>query len=384
MEHFISKIQISKLRHLENLDIVLSDNERRHLLLTGKNGSGKTSLLEMLSNYLRAVVVSQKQNARKSLNREKYLREIANNGVKIDFNFADDYLEKIFAEGNFILAYFPANRKINILMAKGVEDIKFQKNYDISTDPTENFVKYMVHLKTQQAYARQENDSKVEEDIQSWFDRFENALKILLEDSSIRLEYDYKNYNFLIHQAGRLPFGFNELSDGYSSVIQIMSGIMLRMEQNWLLKGTLNDYNFEGIVLIDELETHLHIELQRKILPFLTEFFPRVQFIVSTHSPYILTSVSNATIFDLEKKVTFNDMSNYSIDNVAEAYFDSEDYSVRFENKLVEYKTLIEKSNPTDEERIRRTELRTELKNINSALSPRIKSEFEELELRRK
>ena len=37
-----------------------------------------------------------------------------------------------------------------------------------------------------------------------------------------------------------------------------------QIEQNWLLKGTLNDYNFEGIVLIDEIETHLHIELQRK------------------------------------------------------------------------------------------------------------------------
>ena len=383
MEHFISKIQIEKLRHLENIEIFLSENERRHLLLTGKNGSGKTSLLETLSDCLKAAVMDKIPNPRKIFESEKFLREVANNGVKIDFNFADD-LEKIFAEGNFILAYFTANRKTNILMAKGVEDVKFQKNYDISTDPTENFVKYMVHLKTQQAYARQENDSKVEKNIQSWFDRFENALKILLEDTTIKLEYDYKNYNFLIHQAERLPFGFNELSDGYSSVIQIMSGIMLRMEQNWLLKGTLSEYNFEGIVLIDELETHLHIELQRKILPFLTEFFPRVQFIVSTHSPYILTSVSNTTIFDLEKKVTFNDMSNYSIDNVAEAYFNSEDYSVRFENKLAEYKTLIEKSNPTDDERIRRTELRTELKNINSTLSPRIKSEFEELELRRK
>ena len=325
MEHFISKIQIEKLRHLENIEIFLSENERRHLLLTGKNGSGKTSLLETLSDCLKAAVMDKIPNPRKIFESEKFLREVANNGVKIDFNFADD-LEKIFAEGNFILAYFTANRKTNILMAKGVEDVKFQKNYDISTDPTENFVKYMVHLKTQQAYARQENDSKVEKNIQSWFDRFENALKILLEDTTIKLEYDYKNYNFLIHQAERLPFGFNELSDGYSSVIQIMSGIMLRMEQNWLLKGTLSEYNFEGIVLIDELETHLHIELQRKILPFLTEFFPRVQFIVSTHSPYILTSVSNTTIFDLEKKVTFNDMSNYSIDNVAEAYFDSEDY----------------------------------------------------------
>lgn len=383
MEHFISKIQIEKLRHLENLDIILSDNQRQHLLLTGKNGSGKTSLLENLSDCLKAAVMNKVPNLRKVFDSEKFLREVANNGVKIDFNFADD-LEKIFDEGNFILAYFPANRKTNILMAKGVEDVKFQKNYDISTDPTENFVKYMVHLKTQQAYARQENDSKVEKDIQSWFDRFENALKILLEDTTIKLEYDYKNYNFLIHQAGRLPFGFNELSDGYSSVIQIMSGIMLRMEQNWLLKGTLNEYNFEGIVLIDELETHLHIELQRKILPFLTEFFPRIQFIVSTHSPYILTSVSNATIFDLEKKVTFNDMSNYSIDNVAEAYFDSEDYSVELEKKFTEYKILLDKTDPTDEERIRRAELRTELKNINGTLSARIKNEFEELETRRK
>lgn len=383
MEHFISKIQIEKLRHLESLDIILSDNERRHLLLTGKNGSGKTSLLETLTDCLRASVMSHKKNLKENTNSEKYLRDVANNGVKIDFNFVED-LEKIFSVGEYILAYFPANRKANISLANGVENVKLDDNYDISKDPAENLVKYMVHLKTQQAYARQENDSKVETDTQSWFDRFENALKILLEDTTIKLEYDYKNYNFLIHQAGRLPFGFNELSDGYSSVIQIMSGILLRMEQNWLLKGTLSEYNLEGIVLIDELETHLHIELQRKILPFLTEFFPRVQFIISTHSPYILTSVSNATIFDLEKKVTFNDMSQYSIDNVAEAYFDSEDYSVELEKKFTEYKTLLEKNDPTDEERIRRAELRTELKNINGTLSARIKNEFEELETRRK
>lgn len=383
MEHFISKIQIEKLRHLENLDIILSDNQRQHLLLTGKNGSGKTSLLENLSDCLKAAVMNKVPNPRKVFDSEKFLREVANNGVKIDFNSVED-LEKIFSVGEYILAYFPANRKAKISLANGVENIKLNDNYDIDKDPAENLVKYMVHLKTQQAYARQEKDSKVETDIQNWFDRFENALKILLEDTTLKLEYYYKNYNFLIHQAERLPFGFNELSDGYSSVIQIMSGIMLRMEQNWLLKGTLNEYNFEGIVLIDELETHLHIELQRKILPFLTEFFPRIQFIVSTHSPYILTSVSNATIFDLEKKVTFNDMSQYSIDNVAEAYFDSEDYSVELEKKFAEYKILLEKNDPTDEERIRRAELRTELKNINGTLSARIKNEFEELETRRK
>ena len=383
MEHFITKVRIDKLRHLENIDIVLPDDERRNLLLTGKNGSGKTSLLEALSECLRASTSPLKQGKGKNVLNDMYSRERAYIGVKIDFNFEND-LKRKFDSGEFITAYFPANRRLNIILANGVENIKLDKNYEFFKDPTPNFVKYMVHLKTQQSYARTENEPKVEKEIQEWFNRFEKALCILLEDETLKLNYDYKNYNFLIHQKRHLPFGFNELSDGYSSVIKIMSGLILRMEQDWLLKGKLSDYNFEGIALIDELETHLHIELQRKILPFLTTFFPRIQFIISTHSPYILTSVSNATIFDLEKKVTFNDMSNYSIDNVAEAYFDSEDYSVELEQKLSEYKSLLKKSDPTEEERIRRAELRTELKNINSTLSSRIKSEFEEIEARRK
>lgn len=385
MENYITNIRIDKLRHLENLEIMLSDKERRHLLLTGKNGSGKTSFLETVSDCLKTVMINIEKDSKQISDGKNFillLCAVINNGVHITFNTVMDW--KSFVDGSFILAYFPAGRKANILMAKGVESVTLANSYNLSDDPAQNLVKYMVHLKTQQAYARQEYDSKVEADIQNWFDRFENALRILLEDETLKLEYDYKHYNFLIHQAERLPFGFNELSDGYSSVIQIMSGIMLRMERNWLLSGNIISYNLEGIVLIDELETHLHIELQRKIFPFLTTFFPRVQFIVSTHSPYILTSVPNTTIFDLEKKVRFEDMSNYSIDNVAEAYFDSEDYSIELEKKLREYKRLLEKSNPTDDERIRRAELRTELKNVNGTLAERIKSEFEDLESRRK
>lgn len=381
MEHFIIKIHIDKLRHLENIDIKLSSEERQHLLLTGKNGSGKTSLLEALQKRLSAMNYYHWKRAANASDSQPYNQY--KSGVEIFFN-NEENLDQIFAEGKLITAYFQAGRKSNIIMAHGVEDVKLLNNYEFAADPAQNLVKYMVHLKTQQAYARQAGDSKVEIDIQNWFNRFENALKILIEDKSICLDYDYKNYNFLIHQTGRLPFGFNELSDGYSSVIQIMTGIMLRMEQNWLLKGTLSEYNFEGIVLIDELETHLHIELQRKILPFLTKFFPRIQFIISTHSPYILTSVANTIIFDLEKNITFSDMSNYSIDNVAEAYFDSENYSVELEQKLTEYKSLVEKSEPTDEERIRRAKLRNEFKNVNGTLLERIKSEFEELESRRK
>lgn len=192
----------------------------------------------------------------------------------------------------------------------------------------------MVHLKTQQAYARNEGDVEVVDKIQKWFDRFVEALRILLDNDTVELEYDYREYDFKIHESGRNPFGLDELSDGYSSVIQIVSDLILRMDKNWLLSDGISKYDTEGIVLIDEIETHLHISLQKKILPFLTEFFPRIQFIVTTHSPYILNSLSNAKIYDLEKCVELEDLSAYSSDDLAEGYFGEDEYSELLKQKV--------------------------------------------------
>ena len=56
---FISDITIECVRHLKNITIPLSDGERKHLILTGKNGSGKTSVLEALSDYLNLRITSK-------------------------------------------------------------------------------------------------------------------------------------------------------------------------------------------------------------------------------------------------------------------------------------------------------------------------------------
>ena len=50
----------------------------------------------------------------------------------------------------------------------------------------------------------------------------------------------------------------------------------------------------EGVVLIDEIEMHLHPAWQWKVLKVLQETFPKVQFIISTHSPIVLSSAKNA------------------------------------------------------------------------------------------
>ena len=52
MEHFITSIHINEVRHLKNIEIKLSPEKRQHLILTGKNGSGKTSVLQAMKDYL--------------------------------------------------------------------------------------------------------------------------------------------------------------------------------------------------------------------------------------------------------------------------------------------------------------------------------------------
>ena len=409
-EYFISEIDIEKLYHLSDIKIKLDSNTRQHLLLTGKNGSGKTSLLLEIEKFLRAIndeklsqVFDQyptwineakKKVLSASSDSEKYaadkdLKQCLgflkkySDGVQINLNQYEG-LEMMYHNGKFITAYFPSERKAQFMRPNGVENITLENTYGIDESAGDILLKYMVHLKTQQAYARNEGDQTTANQIQKWFDRFDSALQILLDEESIHIEYDYKKYDFKIRQNGREPFSFNELSDGYSSVIYIVSDLILRMDKNWLLEDKISEYDYQGIVLIDELETHLHIELQKKIFPFLTKFFPKIQFIVTTHSPYILNSISNAKAYDLERQVELDNLSGFSSDDLAEGYFEADAYSDELKNSLNRYEELCFRKDLTEDERAERAEIRIRFKNISSELSGAAKERFEDIERRRK
>lgn len=306
--------------------------------------------------------------------------DLSNFDVKTEVS---DGLEGVYQKGEFITAYFPAERKAEFAKPNGVENIKLAEVYNTTENAGNILLKYMVHMKTQQSFARNEGDKEIVERIQQWFDRFESALQVLLDEKSIHLEYDYKNYNFKIRQEGREPFEFSELSDGYSSVIYIVSDLILRMDKNWLLDEEISQYNAQGIVLIDELETHLHIELQKKILPFLTKFFPNIQFIVTTHSPYILNSISNAKAYDLEKHVELENLAAFSSDELAEGYFEADEYSDTLKEELERYAQLCSGKKLTEEERAERAELKIKFKNLSTDLSGAAREKFEDIERRR-
>lgn len=140
--------------------------------------------------------------------------------------------------------------------------------------------------------------------------------------------FDIEKFSFSIIQDNRELFDFNTMSSGYSAVFDIINDLIMRTENQ---KDSLT----EGIVLIDEIETHLHLELQKIILPFLTELFPNIQFIISTHSPFILNSTENAVIFDLETgKLVQDGLAGFPYDGIVESYFDTDKLSNDMREKL--------------------------------------------------
>ena len=341
MSRYIKNIHINKVRHLRDINIPLEKEDYPHLMITGKNGSGKTSLLNAIANHIERVANDRykyfedykskieyfqnelKENPQNTLSIEQQLQYYKNqyefffSEVTVAFEDVDSLIRK-YQDGNFIIAFYEAHRTIKKLQEpKNPTKPELQDKWGIKQTSTQEFLKFLADLKIQEALARNEKLEKDANQIREWFVNFERLLGEIFQDEDLQLYFNYKDYSFKILTKGK-EFKFTELSDGFAAVLDIIVDLILKMQhKNQLTRA----YECEGIVLVDEIETHLHLELQKVIMPLLTEIFPNIQFIVTTHSPFVLSSLSNAVAFDLEHQEIIEDLTEYSYESLAEGYF---------------------------------------------------------------
>ena len=407
-QSFITGIKINSVRHLNNISIPLDRNKRKHLVLTGKNGSGKTSTLEAIVNYIQGFLGEKgtsldhaekmyefaldkynkfnppddseanrqrKYELENSLKLwEEQLRRL-NVGVKLEFTSNIDIKQK-YDKGKYIFAYYKATREFQIEGYNNIEKVDLKEKYKIVENPGVKLAKYLVDLKAVQAFSKDEDKIKK---IESWFSRFETILRDIFDDKDLKLFFNDETFQFSIHETGREPFDFNTMSSGYSAVFDIINDLIMRMEAQSKLR---TDFDMEGIVLVDEIETHLHLELQKKILPILITLFPNIQFIVSTHSPFILSSIDNAVIYDLENRILVkNGLGELPYEGIVEGYFKVDTLSEDLRNKYERYKTLVSKSDLTDEEYEEIDQLEYYLDEVPDYLANEITAEYSRLKL---
>jgi predicted ATP-binding protein involved in virulence len=407
MSNFLTKIHVNKIFHLENFDIELDNEHLRHLIITGKNGSGKTVLVNAIVEFLDKIksdktlsflqyrqhldfshkhlanLKSQQAAISEIRQFESNVQSWKNNidnlygKVDVSFNNIDQILQS-YQQGNFIFAFYEAERKSVITEPKNPIKPVYSNANTIKQDRRVNqFLNFLVDLKVQEALARNEGKIADADVIRNWFVGFESLLKEIFQNATIHLEFNYKDYSFLIVDSGK-KFKFTELSDGYSAIIDIVADLILKMQET----NTPNrEYLKAGLVIIDEIETHLHLELQRLILPMLTRIFPNVQFIVTTHSPFILNSLPNAIAYDLEKRERLEDLTEYSYEALAEGYFGVKSESSYVQQQFDRLKQLAKQEVLSAGESAELKSLVKDFDKVVSVVSPQIKGEYLTLKL---
>lgn len=151
--------------------------------------------------------------------------------------------------------------------------------------------------------------------------------------------------------------GIEQLSDGERSFLAMVVDTARHLAQaNPSLTDPLKDG--KGIVLIDELELHLHPKWQRTVVNHLQETFPSLQFITTTHSPFVIQSLKPGQLIKLDPESyeeEYDEYADKSIEDITETILDvpmpqkSERY-LQMMQAAEEYFRLLRTENPSSEE----------------------------------
>lgn len=360
---WLSEIVVADHPLLEDVTISFpsaDESSFRHLIVTGPNGSGKTTLL-------RGLILAASQASSDSIAHR-----------------ADDYIPNIGwtpsrRSGNAFLAssilvYLPARRVLLGEAPTGPRALELFQTYRSHLERRNNHFyallgridesnlsglleQYLVNLKTEQAFAQIEGREGDVARLGQWYETWCERMLALLGIPDGQVVFDSKKYRITFQSADGRVIPFDGLADGHASAIQIVGEILLHVVA---VRDAREDQSYqpEGVVIIDELETHLHLELQEKLLPALTAWFPTIQFIVATHSPAVISSIDNAIVFDLgsQRSVLSDDLRGVRYGDLMTSHFDIEsDYDLDSTAKVRELDALIGKSSrtPDEEERVR-------------------------------
>ncbi len=254
-----------------------SNGKRRHLIITGRNGSGKTSLLEAISKHLdwlatqgdpkqqlrycelhqrrleQAISSNQSENEIQSIRSrvESYRQtwEQARQGIDITLTVPLDGVLSHFQKGEFILAFYKDNRVFEAEQPKHVEKVELKETYSINArtvkdTPRYEFIKYLLDMKVTEALAARSQDKARHdraEKISQWFEQFDLLLQQIFNYCSghnskgtkdVKLAFDEETYKFSILVADKEPFDFNNLSAGFAAVLDIVVDLIMRMKKH--------------------------------------------------------------------------------------------------------------------------------------------------------
>lgn len=289
----IQRIEISNFKNISKLEIDFprqTDENVPWLMILGENSTGKTTILKAIALTLMGDTGREKLN----LDARNFLRKGSSTGyVRIYLNSRKNPIELLFDKNSLSFEGNIEDTPV-LLLGYGSTRLLMEENEELSYQGSlvrcENLFNQRVPLINAEQWLLQLKKAR--------FKDAEASLKRLFA----------VNDDYRIYKKGRKKqkaiytsmFGtgisLNEMSDGYKTITALACDIMMVLQEIW------KDSKYaQGIVLVDEIDAHLHPRLKMKIIQRLRSVFPKLQFIVTSHEPLTLRGLKANEIIVLKR-----------------------------------------------------------------------------------
>jgi len=284
----IRSIKVRGLRRLGRLDVRL---EGSNLVLLGPSGSGKSTLIAEIGSELEAEIAGRRHPASDVA---------ARNGTDRDVRMA-------FVSRPVQLRWdidAPGAWRNGRLVTLSLDDARAGARVAGPLDgsprrPRDRLAEHLgpvlVERGRRQRGALDPMEARVHE---AWLRDVQSALRLLFDEPRLRL--DPTDAGCAVDFGDGRRVGLRELPRAQRAALDLFAEVALRVvSARQRMEETFDPW---GVVLVDGAERDLDPRMQRALLPTLAARYPRVQWIVSTHSPFVALGLDDAVILDVQRR----------------------------------------------------------------------------------
>lgn len=401
----IKQLTLKNYRRFEDLNISFeSDNDNKTTIFIGNNGAGKTAILDALVLNLSWLIarISREKGKGKSISdsdilngkssaavylwlrynkypfpltvtgtRKGHIKQKSESQLTSASKLAEIFRQKLTENNESslpLIVYYPVNRVVvdiplkirtrhNFEQIDGYDNalqqgVDFRRFFEWFRDREdfENELKFkyvdevaeILTFESTQIPSREKSEFKpLNEIVDKQLNAVRLAIKLFMPDfEKLRVERKPRLRMVVNKNGKKLDVG--QLSQGEKSLMSLVGDIARRLAMmNPALENPLEG---EGIVLIDEIDMHLHPQWQRSAIGNLNKTFPNCQFILTTHSPIVISETPNLLVYALNDGETkkLNNLYGMDVNHVLLREMDAEIRNTEIQNAFDDLLDLLQ------------------------------------------